>query len=100
MLKSLKVEKLVISAIPDLVETWTIGFGFQLLEEDERQSLSKISLMVFPGSVWLKKLLYTNCNMDERNGELSCTNFDDYFTVISYLFSQETTQILIAPYPD
>lgn len=67
MLKSLKVEKLVISAIPDLVETWTLGFGFQPLEEDERQSFSKISLMVFPGSVWLKKLLYTNCNMDERN---------------------------------
>lgn len=72
MLKSLKVEKLVISAIPDLVDTWTLGFGFQHLEEDERQSLSEINLMVFPGSVWLKKPLNDNCNMDEPNG--SCDN--------------------------
>ncbi|KAH6775721.1 hypothetical protein C2S52_013282 [Perilla frutescens var. hirtella] len=72
MLKSLKVEKLVISAIPDLVDTWTLGFGFQHLEEDERQSLSKINMMVFPGSVWLKKLLTDNRNMDETNG--SCDN--------------------------
>ncbi|XP_057795955.1 increased DNA methylation 1 [Salvia miltiorrhiza] len=68
MLKSLKVEKLVISAIPDLVDTWTLGFGFERLEEEERQSLSKTNLMVFPGAVWLKKMLYDNCNMDERNG--------------------------------
>ncbi|GFP78656.1 hypothetical protein PHJA_000009200 [Phtheirospermum japonicum] len=39
MLKALKVEKLVISAIPTLVETWTVGFGFQTLDEDERRSL-------------------------------------------------------------
>lgn len=71
MLISLKVEKLVISAIPDLVETWTLGFGFQHLEEEEKQSLSKINLMVFPGAVWLKKLLYDNSHTDERNGELS-----------------------------
>lgn len=85
MLKSLKVEKLVISAIPDLVETWTLGFGFQRLEEEEKQSLSKINLMVFPGAVWLKKLLYDNSHMDERNGELSFINsYVHYFTLISY----------------
>lgn len=85
MLKSLKVEKLVISAIPDLVETWTLGFGFQRLEEEEKQSLSKINLMVFPGAVWLKKLLYDSSHMDERNGELSFINlYVHYFTLISY----------------
>ncbi|KAL6543303.1 hypothetical protein OROHE_010823 [Orobanche hederae] len=58
MLKALKVEKLVISAIPTLVDTWTIGFGFQPLEEDEMRSLCKLNLMVFPGAVWLIKPLY------------------------------------------
>ncbi|KAL2496471.1 Increased DNA methylation 1 [Forsythia ovata] len=67
MLKSLKVKKLVVSAIPSLVETWTKGFGFEHLEDDERRSLSKINLMVFPGSVWLKKPLYQN-TMDQDNG--------------------------------
>ncbi|THG00668.1 hypothetical protein TEA_000086 [Camellia sinensis var. sinensis] len=50
MLRSFKVEKLVISAIPSLVETWTVGFGFKPLEDNERNSLSNINLMVFPGT--------------------------------------------------
>ncbi|KAG6421393.1 hypothetical protein SASPL_117944 [Salvia splendens] len=74
MLKSLKVEKLVISAIPDLVDTWTLGFGFERVEEEEMQSLSKTNLMVFPGAVWLKKMLYDNHSTDERNG--SCDDLD------------------------
>lgn len=60
MLMSFKVEKLVITAIPDLVETWTVGFGFEPLEDHERQSLSHFNLMVFPGTVWLKKTICTN----------------------------------------
>ncbi|KAA8523984.1 hypothetical protein F0562_010585 [Nyssa sinensis] len=68
MLKSFKVEKLVISAIPDVVETWTAGFGFKPLEDDERQSLSNINLMVFPGTIWLKKPLYENQAIDQQTG--------------------------------
>ncbi|CAH9107656.1 unnamed protein product [Cuscuta europaea] len=57
MLKSLKVEKLVLSAIPSLVETWTMRFGFEPFEDNDKRSLSDINTMVFPGSVWLKKSL-------------------------------------------
>ncbi|XP_057531300.1 increased DNA methylation 1 [Amaranthus tricolor] len=60
MLISLKVEKLVITAISDVVETWTIGFGFVPVEEEEKRSLNNINLMVFPGTVMLKKMLYVN----------------------------------------
>ncbi|GMP65881.1 hypothetical protein CsSME_00026488 [Camellia sinensis var. sinensis] len=66
MLKSFKVEKLVISAIPSLVETWTEGFGFQPLECNEKKSLSTINLMVFPGTVWLKKPLFENQSMGQQ----------------------------------
>ncbi|XP_028763841.1 increased DNA methylation 1 isoform X2 [Neltuma alba] len=58
MLISVKVAKLVIAAIPDLVETWTNGFGFKPLGDDERQKLNKINLMVFPGTVLLEKPLF------------------------------------------
>ncbi|XP_047315237.1 increased DNA methylation 1-like [Impatiens glandulifera] len=58
MLKSLKVEKLVISAIPSLLETWVNGFGFQLMEDSERRSLSDVNLMVFPGTLWMKKHIH------------------------------------------
>ncbi|CAD5179385.1 unnamed protein product [Musa acuminata subsp. malaccensis] len=57
MLKSLKVEMLVLSAIPTLVETWTSVFGFKQLEDTEKW-LQNIDLMSFPGTVLLKKSLY------------------------------------------
>ncbi|KAL0328427.1 UNVERIFIED_CONTAM: Increased DNA methylation 1 [Sesamum calycinum] len=91
LLKSLKVEKLVISAIPTLVETWTIGFGFQPLEEDEKRSLSKTNLMVFPGAVWLKKPLYENHTLQETSGELFSVDFGEHFScchVWSFDFSR------------
>ncbi|RAL38115.1 hypothetical protein DM860_000809 [Cuscuta australis] len=68
MLKSLKVEKLVISAIPSLVETWTLGFGFEPLEDSEKRSLRDVNLMVFPGTVWLKKTLYVNTSPSREVG--------------------------------
>ncbi|KAK7244189.1 hypothetical protein RIF29_39007 [Crotalaria pallida] len=58
MLISFKVEKLVISAIPDLVDTWTKGFGFIPVDEIEKRRLKKNNLMVFPGTVLLEKPLY------------------------------------------
>ncbi|XP_055824598.1 increased DNA methylation 1-like isoform X2 [Solanum dulcamara] len=76
MLKSFKVEKLVISAIPGLVETWTCGFGFEPLEDCEKRSLSHINLMVFPGTVWLKKSLFQVTDADQPSvhpgGTVSC----------------------------
>lgn len=58
MLISFKVQKLVISAIPELVETWTKGFGFIPVSVEEKRSLNNINFMVFPGTVLLKKSLY------------------------------------------
>ncbi|KAI9083628.1 hypothetical protein K1719_034570 [Acacia pycnantha] len=58
MLISVKVAKLVIAAIPDLVETWTKGFGFKPVSDDEKQKLNKMNLMVFPGTVLLEKPLF------------------------------------------
>lgn len=76
MLKSFKVEKLVISAIPGVVETWTCGFGFEPLEDHEKRSLSHINLMVFPGTVWLKKSLFQVADADQPSvrpgGTVSC----------------------------
>ncbi|XP_050216760.1 LOW QUALITY PROTEIN: increased DNA methylation 1 [Mercurialis annua] len=69
MLISFKVEKLVVSAIPDLVETWTEGFGFTPVSNDEKRSLNKVNLMVFPGTVLLKKPLHVMNKPDMQSGE-------------------------------
>ncbi|KAI3708321.1 hypothetical protein L2E82_37488 [Cichorium intybus] len=58
LLKSLKIEKLVLCAIPSLVDTWIQNFGFMHLEDEEKKYLRKTNLMVFPGTVWLKKPMH------------------------------------------
>lgn len=70
MLLSFKVEKLVVAAIPDLVATWTEGFGFVPVEDSEKRSLNKINLMVFPGTILLKKPLYGNQIAHRHSGKL------------------------------
>ncbi|KAK6934161.1 hypothetical protein RJ641_034316 [Dillenia turbinata] len=57
MLRTFKVEMLVVAAIVSLVETWTVGVGFEIMEDSDKQKLNDINLMVFPGMVWLKKRL-------------------------------------------
>nr|GMC50932.1 increased DNA methylation 1 isoform X1 [Ipomoea batatas] len=97
MLKSFKVEKLVVSAIPSLVETWTVGFGFEPLEDSEKRSLSNVNLMVFPGTVWLKKSLYENGQqssfpskaVDPADSRPSCEN--DHTTEADQLFQQNSS---------
>ncbi|KAJ1271059.1 hypothetical protein BS78_06G100000 [Paspalum vaginatum] len=57
MLKSLKVEMLLLSAIPHLVETWTSAFGFREIDDSDKKKLSKVRLASIPGTVLLKKKL-------------------------------------------
>ncbi|OIW11576.1 hypothetical protein TanjilG_26942 [Lupinus angustifolius] len=57
--------KIVKAAIPDLVETWTKGFGFIPIDDNEKQRLKKINLMVFPGTVLLDKPLYQKDKSEE-----------------------------------
>ncbi|XP_062183659.1 uncharacterized protein LOC133887705 [Phragmites australis] len=58
MLKSLKVEMLLLSAIPHLVDRWTSAFGFREIDDSDKKKLSKVRLASIPGTVLLKKNLY------------------------------------------
>ncbi|ONM17363.1 Increased DNA methylation 1 [Zea mays] len=62
MLKSLKVEMLLLSAIPHLAETWTSTFGFREIDESDKKRLSKVRLAAVPGTVLLKKDLLCECS--------------------------------------
>ncbi|CAH8293746.1 unnamed protein product [Eruca vesicaria subsp. sativa] len=74
MLMSLKVENLVVAALPSLVETWTEGFGFKTMDDEEREALKRINLMVFPGTVLLKKTLY-QCSKPNKAADLDKAGF-------------------------
>lgn len=70
MLKSFRVKLLVLTAIPDLVETWVTGFGFKPIEENEKKLLNNITLMLFPGASMLTKSLLDN--ESEKSGLCFC----------------------------
>ncbi|GJN02904.1 hypothetical protein PR202_ga20296 [Eleusine coracana subsp. coracana] len=67
MLKSLKVETLLLSAIPHLVDTWTSGFGFREIDDSDKKKLSKFRLASVPGTVLLKKNLYGSDTGEQPN---------------------------------
>uniref|UniRef100_A0A0E0P9D9 PHD-type domain-containing protein n=1 Tax=Oryza rufipogon TaxID=4529 RepID=A0A0E0P9D9_ORYRU len=67
MLKSLKVEMLLLSAIPSLVDTWTMAFGFVPIDDLDRKNLSRLRLVSVPGTVLLKRNLKENLAFVDRS---------------------------------
>uniref|UniRef100_A0A0D9W543 DNA 3'-5' helicase n=1 Tax=Leersia perrieri TaxID=77586 RepID=A0A0D9W543_9ORYZ len=68
MLKSLKVQMLLLSAIPSLVDTWTSAFGFVPINDRDKQQLSKLRLVSVPGTVLLKRNLCVCSGTDPVGG--------------------------------
>lgn len=74
MLISFKVKILVLSAIPSLVETWTSGFGFKPVGQEEKQELTNVNLMLFPGTTFLiKNLLEASAAQESAENIDSCS---------------------------
>ncbi|XP_038972974.1 increased DNA methylation 1-like, partial [Phoenix dactylifera] len=69
LLKSFKVKMLVLSAIPNLVDAWTSGFGFKPIEDNEKRWLDQVNLMLFPGtSLLIKRLDEVSAEASENAG--------------------------------
>ncbi|TVU36994.1 hypothetical protein EJB05_18956, partial [Eragrostis curvula] len=55
VLASMQVEKLLVPAIADRVETWTRSFSFKPVEPQLREEIKKLNLVVITGTTLLQK---------------------------------------------
>lgn len=84
MLRSFKVEMIVLSAIPSLVETWMAGFGFSVLDAEEKKLLDDINLMLLPGTVLLKKKLCDASFLEAGGNDQFCSTQDESQILVGF----------------
>ena len=54
------VQKLILSAVPAAIDTWTSNFGFSHMTDDERSELLQFTFLDFQETIMCQKLLKTD----------------------------------------
>uniref|UniRef100_A0A1D1XZE8 Amino-acid acetyltransferase n=2 Tax=Anthurium amnicola TaxID=1678845 RepID=A0A1D1XZE8_9ARAE len=70
LLASLHVEKLIIPATAELLETWMTSFSFKPLEQSHKDEIRNLSLVVFPQAFLLQKSMPPK-GKDDRGYDLA-----------------------------
>ncbi|CAO2821830.1 unnamed protein product [Amaranthus hypochondriacus] len=74
-LRSLKVERLIIPAISELMDTWTTVFGFCTFKESDKQDTKIGNMLVFPGTDMLQKKLLDQDSLER--GSAGADSFEN-----------------------
>lgn len=68
LLLDLGVERLLLPAVPELLETWTGSFGFTVISNSDRIELAENSILSFQGTTMCQKVLNVACtNLQDQN---------------------------------
>ncbi|CAN6295465.1 unnamed protein product [Urochloa humidicola] len=68
LLLDLGVERLLLPAVPELLETWTGSFGFAVMSNSDRIELADNSILSFQGTTMCQKVLSVACkNLQDQN---------------------------------
>ncbi|XP_075075650.1 uncharacterized protein LOC107797638 isoform X1 [Nicotiana tabacum] len=59
-LMELGVERLVLPAVPAVLDTWTASFGFSVMKESERVNFLDYTFLDFQGTIMCQKILQKN----------------------------------------
>jgi hypothetical protein len=68
------VERLLLPAIPQLLETWTGSFGFTVMSNSDRLELVENSILSFQGTIMCQKVLNVACSSPQDQSAPSMSN--------------------------
>ncbi|XP_060202518.1 uncharacterized protein LOC132630954 isoform X1 [Lycium barbarum] len=86
-LVELGVERLVLPAVPNVLNTWTTSFGFSVVRESQRLNLLNYTFLDFQGTVMCQKLL------QNIPPEVSSGSTEAYQTQFDYINSMENVEL-------
>ncbi|XP_015088248.1 uncharacterized protein LOC107031410 isoform X1 [Solanum pennellii] len=86
-LMELGVERLVLPAVPTVLNTWTTSFGFSLVKESQRLNFLNYTFLDFQGTTMCQKLLQS------IPPEVSSESTEAYQTQFDHINSKENVEL-------
>ncbi|KAH0633275.1 hypothetical protein KY284_036061 [Solanum tuberosum] len=86
-LMELGVERLVLPAVPTVLNTWTTSFGFSMVKESQRLNFLNYTFLDFQGTILCQKLL------QNIPPEVSSESTEAYQTQFDHINSKENVEL-------
>jgi hypothetical protein len=72
----LEVERLLLPAVPQLLETWTGSFGFTVMSNSDKLELVENSILSFQGTTMCQKVLNVACSSAQDHSAAMMSNLE------------------------